>query len=51
MESIKSLRAVSKSFEPYAIIYSDMLVKILNGTNIKDAIEEAAEKLGYIHLS
>jgi ribosomal protein L12E/L44/L45/RPP1/RPP2 len=41
------LRAVSKNFVPFAIIYSDMLVSILNGTDIKDAIEEAASKLGY----
>jgi hypothetical protein len=51
LESINSLRAVSESFLPYAILYSDMLVQILNGTNIKNAIEEANKKLGYKNFS
>jgi hypothetical protein len=35
-----------KSVEPYAILFSDMLVSVLKGTDLKQAIQTCATELG-----
>lgn len=49
MEAIRTMRNVDK-VEKYAIIFSDMLVNLLNGAEIKQTINEAAKKCNMRNL-
>ena len=45
VEAIRTLRNVT-SVEKYAIVYSDMLVAVLNGAELRDVVGDAAKKIG-----
>ena len=45
MESIRVIRNV-QSVEPYALLFSDMLVDVLDGKDLKQVVQGGADALG-----
>lgn len=45
IESIKVVRGI-KAVEKYAVMFSDMLVDVLNGKDVREVAQAAADKLG-----
>uniref|UniRef100_A0A7S3FTU6 ADP-ribosylglycohydrolase n=1 Tax=Strombidium rassoulzadegani TaxID=1082188 RepID=A0A7S3FTU6_9SPIT len=49
MEAIRVIRNV-RAVEPFALLFSDMLVAVLNGKDLREVCQEAATRLGLGNL-
>jgi len=45
IESIKVIRGI-KACQDYAVMFSDMLVDVINGKGVREVAQTAADKLG-----